>query len=68
MLGPELKPGEASIWEAADVVPRALETFRLMNTAVMNGNGGRRASVEHRAHFDHRQRCHAILPTIVRRR
>lgn len=38
ILGPELRPGEASIEEAADVVRRALETVRLMNTAVMNGN------------------------------
>jgi hypothetical protein len=38
ILGPDLKPGEASIEEAAEVVRRALETVRLMNTAAMNGN------------------------------
>ena len=38
LFGPELTPGAASIEEAAEIVRRALETVRLMNTAVMNGN------------------------------
>jgi hypothetical protein len=36
--GPELAAGQVSVEEAAEVVRRALETVRLMNTAVMNGN------------------------------
>ncbi|MBL8150837.1 MAG: hypothetical protein JNN15_13005, partial [Blastocatellia bacterium] len=37
LLGPEVQ-GEVSTEEALDIVRRALETVRLMNTAVMNGN------------------------------
>lgn len=38
LFGPNLEPGKASLKEAAEIVRRALETVRLMNTAVMNGN------------------------------
>jgi hypothetical protein len=38
LLGPELVPGTASIESAAEIVRRALETVRFMNTAVMNAN------------------------------
>lgn len=37
LLGPEVA-GEVPIEEAEEIVRRALETVRLMNTAVMNGN------------------------------
>jgi hypothetical protein len=37
LLGPEVQ-GDVAIEEAEDIVRRALETIRLMNTAVMNGN------------------------------
>jgi hypothetical protein len=37
IYGPDIA-GRASLEEAAEVVRRALETVRLMNTAVMNGN------------------------------
>lgn len=37
LLSPEVE-GEVSIEEAEDIVRRALETVRLMNTAIMNGN------------------------------
>lgn len=37
LLGPEVK-GEVDIEEAEEIVRRALETIRLMNTSVMNGN------------------------------
>jgi hypothetical protein len=37
LLGPEVE-GEVSIEEAEDIVRRALETIRLMNTTIMNGN------------------------------
>ena len=37
LLGPEVE-GEVPIQEAEEIVRRALETVRLMNTAVMNGN------------------------------
>ncbi|MBE5320837.1 hypothetical protein IM793_16835 [Pedobacter sp. MR2016-19] len=37
LLGPEVK-GEVEIEEAEEIVRRALETIRLMNTSVMNGN------------------------------
>ncbi|MEW6737913.1 MAG: hypothetical protein AB1489_41935 [Acidobacteriota bacterium] len=37
LLGPEVS-GEVSIEEAQEIVRRAMETVRLMNTAVMNGN------------------------------
>ncbi len=37
LLGPDVK-GEVPIEEAEELVFRALETIRLMNTAVMNGN------------------------------
>jgi hypothetical protein len=38
LFGPDIKPGMGSLEEAAEIVRRALETVRLMNTAVMNGN------------------------------
>src|SRR6478609_477507 len=38
ILGPEITGGTVSIEDAADIVRRALETVRLMNTTVMNGN------------------------------
>jgi hypothetical protein len=38
ILGPEVSDDEVSIDEAAEIVRRALETVRLMNTRVMNGN------------------------------
>jgi len=37
LLGPEVE-GEVGIEEAEEIVRRALETVRVMNTAVMNGN------------------------------
>ena len=37
LLGPEV-PDEVPIDEAEEIIRRALETVRLMNTAVMNGN------------------------------
>eukprot|EP00456_Euglypha_rotunda_P023295 TRINITY_DN193_c2_g1_i2.p1 TRINITY_DN193_c2_g1~~TRINITY_DN193_c2_g1_i2.p1 ORF type:complete len:731 (-),score=140.72 TRINITY_DN193_c2_g1_i2:20009-22201(-) len=37
LLGPEVE-GDVPIEEAEEIVRRALETVRLMNTAVMNGN------------------------------
>jgi hypothetical protein len=37
-LGPAVQPADVSASEAEDTVRRALETVRLMNTAVMNGN------------------------------
>lgn len=37
LLGPEVE-GEVAIEEAEEIVRRALETIRLMNTSVMNGN------------------------------
>ncbi|MGO4876787.1 hypothetical protein ACEN2P_09315 [Pedobacter psychrotolerans] len=37
LLGPEVT-GEVDIEEAEEIVRRALETIRLMNTSVMNGN------------------------------
>lgn len=36
--GPEASPRDASLEAAEDIVRRAFETIRLMNTAVMNGN------------------------------
>jgi hypothetical protein len=36
--GPEASPRDASLEVAEDIVRRAFETIRLMNTAVMNGN------------------------------
>lgn len=36
--GPDVNPREASLEAAEDIVRRAFETIRLMNTAVMNGN------------------------------
>jgi hypothetical protein len=36
--GPEAQPRDASLEAAEDIVRRAFETIRLMNTAVMNGN------------------------------
>jgi len=36
--GPEAQPRESSLEAAEDIVRRAFETIRLMNTAVMNGN------------------------------
>jgi hypothetical protein len=38
ILGPEVDDQEISLNEAAEIVRRALETIRLMNTRVMNGN------------------------------
>src|SRR5712691_668824 len=38
ILGPEIEDNEVSIDEAAEIVRRALETVRLMNTLAMNGN------------------------------
>ncbi len=38
VLGPEIDDREVSIDEAAEIVRRALETIRLMNTAAMNAN------------------------------
>jgi len=38
IMGPEVDPFSGLQQEAADIVRRALETVRLMNTAVMNGN------------------------------
>ena len=38
ILGPEINDEEVSIEDAAEIVRRALETVRLMNTRVMNGN------------------------------
>lgn len=38
ILGPDAADEEISIDEAADILRRALETVRLMNTMVMNGN------------------------------
>jgi hypothetical protein len=38
ILGPEIEDEEVSIDQAAEIVRRALETVRLMNTMVMNGN------------------------------
>lgn len=38
LYGPEVKEEEVSLDEATELVLRALETVRLMNTAVMNGN------------------------------
>ena len=38
ILGPEIADAEVSIDEADEIVRRALETVRLMNIAVMNGN------------------------------
>jgi hypothetical protein len=38
ILGPEITDGEVSIDEAAEIVRRALETIRLMNTRAMNAN------------------------------
>jgi hypothetical protein len=38
ILGPDVTAGSVSIEDAAEIVRRALETMRLMNTAVMNGN------------------------------
>lgn len=37
LLGPEVS-GDVSIEEAEDIVRRALESIRLMNTTIMNGN------------------------------
>ncbi|MFZ6769672.1 hypothetical protein ACO0LM_21670 [Undibacterium sp. Di26W] len=38
LYGPEVKEDEVSLDDATELVLRALETVRLMNTAVMNGN------------------------------
>lgn len=38
LYGPEVAEAEVSIDDATELVLRALETVRLMNTAVMNGN------------------------------
>ncbi|WP_423193158.1 hypothetical protein [Cupriavidus sp. H18C2] len=38
MLGPKVEEEEISIDEAEDIVRRSLETIRLLNTTVMNGN------------------------------
>ncbi|MFZ6654328.1 hypothetical protein [Undibacterium sp. TJN19] len=38
LYGPEVKDEEVSLDDATELVLRALETVRLMNTAVMNGN------------------------------
>ena len=38
LLGPEVQENEVSIEAAKDVIRRAFETVRLMNTAAMNGN------------------------------
>jgi hypothetical protein len=38
ILGPEIEDDEVSVEAAAEIVRRGLETVRLMNTAVMNGN------------------------------
>jgi len=38
ILGPDVAASSALLEEAAEIVRRALETVRLMNTAVMNGN------------------------------
>ncbi len=38
LLGPDAEPDAVSIERAEEIVRRALETIRLMNTAVMNGN------------------------------
>ena len=38
MLGPKVEEEEIPIDEAEDIVRRSLETIRLLNTAVMNGN------------------------------
>jgi hypothetical protein len=38
ILGPEADDAEVSVEEAAEIIRRALETIRLMNTLVMNGN------------------------------
>ncbi len=37
-FGPEVQPAEATLDEAEDILRRAFETVRLLNTAVMNGN------------------------------
>lgn len=38
LYGPEMKEEEVSLDQAEEIVLRSLETIRLMNTAVMNGN------------------------------
>jgi hypothetical protein len=38
ILGPEISDEEVSVDQAAEIVRRALETLRLMNTAAMNAN------------------------------
>jgi hypothetical protein len=38
ILGPEIPDEDVSIQEAAEIIRRALETIRHMNTMVMNGN------------------------------
>jgi hypothetical protein len=38
IMGPEIDDQEVSLDQAAEIVRRALETIRLMNTLVMNGN------------------------------
>jgi hypothetical protein len=38
LLGPTVAPGDVTIEAAQDIVRQALDTVRLMNTAVMNGN------------------------------
>jgi hypothetical protein len=38
LFGPEVKPEEATVENAEDILRRALETVRLLNTTVMNGN------------------------------
>jgi hypothetical protein len=38
LYGPEMKEESVSLDEATEIVLRALETVRLMNTAIMNGN------------------------------
>jgi hypothetical protein len=38
ILGPAIEDDEVSVEAAAEIVRRGLETVRLMNTAVMNGN------------------------------
>jgi hypothetical protein len=45
-LGPDVLPADARLLDAEDIVRRAFETVRLMNTTVMNGNtvGGRTAA------------------------
>jgi hypothetical protein len=48
ILGPEVDDGLVSIDEAAEIVRRAFETVRLMNTRVMNGN-----TVEGRVNIAH---------------